>query len=159
MTSWREWIRTLRRQIGMVDLADVIYVHSEYYWQRKQCGARGRPGSTRIHERATRPAGTDPPRMVGPGQCRNPLRRPRGPHRPGQSQKRSIVSVLIAAPTTGLPRSAAGQSPDKEQALLPQLARRLEQLETRLKIIEEEQRGGLDLTKFYERPATGRIRR
>ncbi|HVT26973.1 MAG TPA: hypothetical protein VHE81_03035, partial [Lacipirellulaceae bacterium] len=27
--TWREWIRTLRRQIGMVDLADVIYVHSE----------------------------------------------------------------------------------------------------------------------------------
>ncbi len=31
---WRDWIRKLRRQIGMVDLADVIYVHSEYYWQR-----------------------------------------------------------------------------------------------------------------------------
>src|SRR3954447_21331493 len=31
---WRDWILTLRRQIGMVELADVIYVHSEYYWQR-----------------------------------------------------------------------------------------------------------------------------
>jgi hypothetical protein len=39
-----------------------------------------------------------------------------------------------------------------QQDFLPQLARRLEQLETRLKIIEEEQRGGLDLTQFYERP-------
>jgi hypothetical protein len=39
-----------------------------------------------------------------------------------------------------------------EQALLPQLARRLEQLEMRLKLLEEEQRGGLDLSKFYERP-------
>ena len=44
---------------------------------------------------------------------------------------------------------------DQEQALLPQLARRLEQLETRLKIVEEEQRGGLDLTQFYERPPGG----
>jgi hypothetical protein len=26
-------------------------------------------------------------------------------------------------------------------------------METRLKILEEEQRGGLDLTKFYERPS------
>jgi hypothetical protein len=42
---------------------------------------------------------------------------------------------------------------DKEQALLPQLARRLEQMEMRLKILEEEQRGGLDITKFYGRPA------
>jgi hypothetical protein len=41
---------------------------------------------------------------------------------------------------------------DKEQALLPQLARRIEQLESRLKIFEEEQRGGLDLSRFYERP-------
>src|SRR3954465_11390947 len=31
---WRDWILTLRRQIGMVELADVIYVHSDYYWQR-----------------------------------------------------------------------------------------------------------------------------
>jgi hypothetical protein len=44
---------------------------------------------------------------------------------------------------------------DKDQALLPQLARRLEQLETRLKIMEEEQRGGLDLSQFYERPPSG----
>ena len=29
--TWRDWIRTVRRQIGMVDLADLIYVHSEYY--------------------------------------------------------------------------------------------------------------------------------
>src|SRR3954465_2467740 len=52
--TWREWIRKLRRQIGMVELADVIYVHSEYYWQRvdksTQKGSRladsdGTPGS------------------------------------------------------------------------------------------------------------------
>jgi hypothetical protein len=33
--TWRDWIRKLRRQIGMVDIADLIYVHSEYYWQRQ----------------------------------------------------------------------------------------------------------------------------
>jgi hypothetical protein len=44
---------------------------------------------------------------------------------------------------------------DQEKTLLPQLARRLEQMESRLKILEEEQRGGLDLTKFYERPSGG----
>jgi hypothetical protein len=39
-----------------------------------------------------------------------------------------------------------------QEALLPQIARRLEQLETRMKLMEEEQRGGLDLTKFYQKP-------
>ena len=32
----------------------------------------------------------------------------------------------------------------------------MEQLETRLKLVEEEQRGGIDLTKFYERPGENR---
>ena len=41
---WRDWIRKLRRQIGMVDIADVIYVHSEHYWQRCwRTRGRGRP--------------------------------------------------------------------------------------------------------------------
>ena len=52
----------------------------------------------------------------------------------------------------GYPEVPRVKPADKEQALLPQLARRLEQLEMRLKIMEEEQRGGIDLTKFYERP-------
>ena len=52
----------------------------------------------------------------------------------------------------GYPEVPRLKPADKEQALLPQLARRLEQLEMRLKIVEEEQRGGLDLTQFYERP-------
>ena len=44
-----------------------------------------------------------------------------------------------------------------EERLLPAMARRLEQLEARLKIVEEEQRGGIDLNKFYipkQPPAT-----
>ena len=52
----------------------------------------------------------------------------------------------------GYPEVPRAKPVDAEKSLLPQMARRLEQLEFRLKILEEEQRGGLDLTKFYERP-------
>ena len=52
----------------------------------------------------------------------------------------------------GYPEVPRPQRAEAEQALLPQLARRMEQLETRLKLVEEEQRGGIDLSKFYERP-------
>src|SRR5690606_3025707 len=31
---WREWLLTIRRQVGMVDLADLIYVRSEHYNER-----------------------------------------------------------------------------------------------------------------------------
>jgi hypothetical protein len=41
---------------------------------------------------------------------------------------------------------------ETEQLQLPQLARRLEQFEARLKLVEDEQRGGIDLTQFYKRP-------
>ncbi|MEX2092842.1 MAG: hypothetical protein WD971_09205, partial [Pirellulales bacterium] len=52
----------------------------------------------------------------------------------------------------GYPEVPRPQFADTEHALLPQLARRLEQLESRLKLVEEEQRGGIDLTQFYKRP-------
>src|SRR5262245_53091713 len=35
---WRDWILKLRRQVGMVDVADLIYVHSDHYWQRQGDG-------------------------------------------------------------------------------------------------------------------------
>ncbi len=44
--SWREWILTVRRQVGLVDLADLIYVRSEFYWT--QARRRGvDPGGSR----------------------------------------------------------------------------------------------------------------
>ena len=32
--AWREWIQTVRRQIGIIDFADLVYVRSEHYAQR-----------------------------------------------------------------------------------------------------------------------------
>src|SRR5687768_8976448 len=34
--DWRQWLRIVRRQIGLVDLADMIYVRSEYYRTTRQ---------------------------------------------------------------------------------------------------------------------------
>ena len=46
---------------------------------------------------------------------------------------------------------------DEHQALLPQLARRLELLEKRVALVEDEQRGEFDLTKFYEPQPPNRL--
>jgi hypothetical protein len=41
-------------------------------------------------------------------------------------------------------------APDRpEEHLMSSLARRVEQLDARLKLVEEEQRGGIHLEKFY----------
>ncbi|HEX3599791.1 MAG TPA: hypothetical protein VHU84_06580 [Lacipirellulaceae bacterium] len=150
---WRDWIRKLRRQIGMVDIADVIYVHSEYYWQRA-----GKPGA------AT-------PRLADPGEFANADERVGSSPSPasgddaiilfGEREGRIALANRKKDPLylfsslhrqLGYPEVPRVKPADAEQVLLPQLARRLEQLELRLKIIEEEQRGGLDLSKFYEPP-------
>ena len=49
----------------------------------------------------------------------------------------------------GYPEVPKPEPPDETEALLPQLARRIELLEKRVTLVEEEQRGGFDLTKFY----------
>jgi hypothetical protein len=41
---------------------------------------------------------------------------------------------------------------DETVDLVPQLLRRLERLEGRLKLVEDEQRGGIDISEFYQPP-------
>lgn len=47
---------------------------------------------------------------------------------------------------------------DESPQLIPLLVRRVERLETRLKLVEEEAKGGIDLTQFYAPPAGRPIR-
>src|SRR5690606_38806525 len=49
----------------------------------------------------------------------------------------------------GYPRVPRPRPIDESVNLLPQLMRKLERLESRIKLVEEEQRGGIDITKFY----------
>src|SRR5262249_54783301 len=34
--EWREWILTVRRQIGMLDLADMLYLRSQHYLTQQE---------------------------------------------------------------------------------------------------------------------------
>ena len=154
---WRDWISKLRRQIGMVEIADVIYVHSEYYWQRANGPQRAGASSPPTHSGESdesgdqSPGGEDAPArsadnaiiLFGEREGRIAL---------ANRKKDPLYLFASLNRQLGYPEVPRVKAVDKEHALLPQLARRLEQLEMRLKIMEDEQRGGLDLTKFYERP-------
>lgn len=143
---WRDWILKLRRQIGMVDIADVIYVHSEYYWHRSErTGPSSAASDKPQHGGEDAPARSDAVILFGDREGRIAL---------ANRKKDPLFLFSSLHRQLGYPEVPRMKPADKEQALLPQLARRLEQLETRLKIIEEEQRGGLDITKFYERPSS-----
>ena len=118
--AWREWILTVRRQVGIIDFADMIYVRSEHYSQQQ-----GDPGK---------------PVLFGEKEGKIAL-----------ANRRKDPLFLFSALARHLgypsvPRPALLESP--EQTLLL-LTRRLERFETRIKLLEEELRGGINITRFY----------
>jgi hypothetical protein len=174
--TWREWIRRVRRQVGMVDIADLIYVHSEYYRQRAAAGGEPEPGPDQRFASvpSARLASTsEPAERAGSSERAGASRPPAG--RPAEPSMAPLQSVALFGEREGrialanrhkdplflfsslhrqlgYPEVPRPRPADTQQALLPQLARRLEQLEMRLRLVEEEQRGGIDLTKFYAHP-------
>jgi hypothetical protein len=49
----------------------------------------------------------------------------------------------------GYPVVPRPRRPDETAQILPQVLRRLENMEARVKLLEDEQRGGIDLSKFF----------
>jgi hypothetical protein len=152
--TWQEWIRKVRRQIGMVDLADLIYVYSEYYWQRQNLGSgqashRGRQAVAADEADASEVEAPARHELVLFGEREGRI---------ALANRRKDPLFLFASlqRQLGYPKVPRPRPEDSGQNLLPQLARRLELLETRVKLVEEEQRGGIDLTKFYARPDEGK---
>ncbi len=137
---WRSWILATRRQIGIIDIADLIYVQSEYY---------------RATMAQTADSVTDGPEKSGPE-----VPRPLFGEREGRialANRRKDPKILFASlqRQLGYPEVPRPQRADPQHDLLPQLARRLELLEARFRLVEEEQRGGINLTKFYGPPGKG----
>ena len=63
-------------------------------------------------------------------------------------------SLLFAAlhRQLGYPSIPRPEPIEQTTLILPQLMRRVERMESRLKLLEEEQKGGIDLSKFYNPP-------
>lgn len=125
--AWRDWILTVRRQIGIVELADMLYVRSEFYLDKM-----AKIDASRLPDRTLLLFGRQEGRIAWANRQKDPL-------------------LLFAAlhRQLGYPQVPRTREADPEERLLPVLARRVEQLESRLKLIEEEQRGGINLERFY----------
>lgn len=126
--NWREWILIVRRQIGIIDLSDLIYVRSQYYQMRRalQAGEELPPEKPVLF-------GEKEGKIAWANRSKDPL-------------------FLFAALQRhlGYPAVPRPKPPDGSPQLIPQLMRRVERLESRLKLLEEEQIAGtIDITKFY----------
>jgi len=118
--NWREWIITVRRQVGLVDFADMIYVRSELY--RKQ------------RKKAEKPIlfGEKEGRIALANRRKDPL------------YLFSALQRHLGYPTVPQPHPESS-----ERYVVPELQRRIERLETRVNLLEEEHRGGINLARFF----------
>lgn len=132
--AWRDWIRMVRMQVGLIDFADLIYVRSEYYRRRQEATGGELPGE-------------DKPALFGEGEGRIAL---------ANRGKDPLLLFNALHRHLGYPEVPRPPKPEESPQLIPLLLRRVDRLESRLKLAEEELKGGIDLTRFYASPEAPR---
>lgn len=121
---WRAWLHQVRRQIGIIGLAELIYVRSEYYRQQHR------------HE----PMKSDQEVLFGEKEGKIAL---------ANRRKDPLLLFSALQRQLGYPKVPRPPKRDNTPETIPLLVRRMERLEQRMKLLEEEQQGGIDITKFY----------
>ncbi|HVC97482.1 MAG TPA: hypothetical protein VND64_27615 [Pirellulales bacterium] len=125
--AWSEWILTVRRQVGIVELADLIYVRSDHYVQQRR-----RAGLDL--------AGPEKPVLFGEKEGKIAL---------ANHQRDPLLLFAALERHLGYPTVPRPKPVDEAKQLLPNLLRRVDRLEAKIKLLEEEQKGGIDLSKFF----------
>jgi hypothetical protein len=128
--QWSRWILDIRHQLGIVDIADLVYVHSQHYVNRQ---AAQQP----------EPADIQSVVLFGEKEGRIAL-----------ANRKTEPLFFFSALQRQLQYPAVPRRKLRDDALdiMNKLQRTVERL-VRTKLLEEEQREkGIDLTKFYQRP-------
>ena len=128
--AWKAWIEIVSRQVGLIDLADLVYVRSPEYW--------------RLEKREALLAGredTGPDRAMLFGEKEGRIAR-------ANRGKEPLFFFAALQRQLGYPSVPRVKPAAPSQESPAMLARRLERLEMRLKLLEEEGRGGIDLSRF-----------
>jgi hypothetical protein len=129
--DWRDWILEVRRQIGLLDIADMLYVRSQHYVIRQTQAGKADAAPLK-------------PILFGDKEGRIAL---------ANRHKDPLYLFSALQRHLGYPVVPRPRPIDDAPQLIPQMLRRLERLETRLKLLEEEQKeGAVDLAKLYVRP-------
>ena len=123
-----KWVLYLRAQVGLVELADLLFLASEHY--RSRLVAAGES-----------PAGKGP-FLFGEKEGRIAF---------ANRHKDPLYLFSAMQRHLGYPAVPRPKPPDRNQDLIPLIMRRIERLEARIKLIDQEQRASVDITRFYER--------
>lgn len=127
--EWRAYLDWLRRQLGIIEFADLIYLRSALY----------------VSDQRRQDPGYEPPVPVLFGEKEGRIAR--------AHQGRDPLYLFAALQRhLGYPEVPRPRAPDDTSARLESLRAVVRELEKRLKLVESEVRGQLDLSQFYVRP-------
>ena len=134
--DWKEWIKMVSRQVGLIDLADLIYIRSKEIARRQERknAAHGSISTKENQHIAAHPAilfGEKEGRIAWANRGKDPL------------YLFSALQRQLGYPAVPKPKRP---QPQNESPMI--LARRLDRLELRVKLLEEESKGGIDLSQF-----------
>jgi len=125
--EWRDWITDTRRQLGILGLGEMIYVRSEQYMH---------------HRRSRESADVQPEKPILFGEKEGKIAL--------ANRKRDPLLLFAALQRhLGYPSAPRMEKIERPSETLPLMIRRMERLEQRIKLLEEEQQGGIDITKYY----------
>ncbi len=128
--DWKKWIVDLNNQLGANELSAIVYRASEHYLTRR----RSRPGAEPEEEdTSVWLFGEQEGRIARANMGRDPM------------YFFAALQRQLNYPQVPLSRKVV------DEKLSPFLESRLVRIEQRLKIVELEQKGGIDLTKFYKK--------
>lgn len=128
--DWQDWILTVARQVGLVDLADLVSLRSEEFWRQEKQAARAAGRDEPVPDRPIL-FGAKEGRIARANRGKDPLFL-------FAALQRQLGYPAVPRPAPVIP---GAETP-------AMLARRIERVEFRVKLLEEEARGGIDLSRF-----------
>lgn len=127
---WSDWLALVRKQVGLIELTDLVYVASQHYVDQAQ---RSGAAEFELPEQI----------LFGAKEGKIAL---------ANRHKEPLYFFEALQRQLGYPRvpRLEKRREDPLQAL-GAMMRRMERMESRLKLLEDEQReGGIDLSRFYK---------
>jgi hypothetical protein len=133
--EWTRWIVRLSNELGSKELAEVVYLASQHFYNRRSTQSSNKANPAAPANATVMLFGDQEGRIAKANIGRDPLFF-------FAALQRQLDYPIV-------PRS---QKADDHQKLAPALEARFNKLEQRLKIVEMETKGGIDLKQFYKTP-------
>ena len=128
--DWAAWIRKVRFQLGSTDFSDLIYFRSGHY----------------VQERRRRTSNPDymPAHPIFFGE-------PEGRIARANRGKDPLYMFAALQRQLGYPQVPRAKPSEQRPVLHPAVEQRLQQMEKRIKLLESELKGEMDLSEFYSK--------